>query len=73
MAINFFGFWITILENTDVYFKAVFLAIDLFSIIAIRNISGNKLNVNGIEVSSFFSECALFEYVIKREYVLTDK
>ena len=35
VAINFFGFWITILENTDIYFKAVFLAIDLFSIIAI--------------------------------------
>ena len=38
------------------------------------HISGNKLNVDGIEVSSFCSECALFEYhVIKREYVLTDK
>ena len=37
------------------------------------HISRNKLNVDGIEVSSFCSECALFEYVIKREYVLTDK
>ena len=31
------------------------------------------MNVDGIEVSSFCSECALFEYVIKREYVFTDK
>ena len=31
------------------------------------------MNVDGIEVSSFFSGCALFEYVIKREYVSTDK
>ena len=31
------------------------------------------MNVDGIEVSSFCSERALFEHVIKREYVLTDK
>ena len=44
MAINFVGFWITILENTDVYFKAVFLAIDLFSIIAIRSVISLEIN-----------------------------
>ena len=31
------------------------------------------MNVDGIEVSSFCSEWALFEYVIKREYVFTEK
>ena len=31
------------------------------------------MSVDVIEVSSFCSECALFEYVIKREHVLTDK
>ena len=31
------------------------------------------MNVDGIEVSSFSSECALFEYVIIREYVFTEK
>ena len=36
-------------------------------------ISGNNVNVDDIEMSSFCSECALFEYVIKREYILTDK
>ena len=42
---NFFvGFWITILENTDVYFKSVFLAIDLFSIIAIRSVISLEIN-----------------------------
>ena len=74
MAINFVGFWIS-------FGKYRCLLQGCFS----RNrsfhhyryskchISGNKLNVDGIEVSSFCSECALFEYVIKREYVLTDK
>ena len=37
------------------------------------HISGNNVNIDGIEVSSFCSERALFEYVIKREYVFTDK
>ena len=31
------------------------------------------MNVEGIEVSSFCSGCALFEYVIRHEYVSTDK
>ena len=31
------------------------------------------MNVDGIEVSSLCPKCALFEYVIKREYVLTDQ
>ena len=31
------------------------------------------MNVNGEVVSPFCSECALLEYVIKREYVLTDE
>ena len=31
------------------------------------------MNVDGIEVSSFWSECALFECVLKREYIFTDK
>ena len=31
------------------------------------------MNVDGIEVSPFCSEHALFEYVIKREYVFTEK
>ena len=32
------------------------------------------MNVDGIEVSSFCSGCTLlFDYVIKREYVSTDK
>ena len=44
MTINFVGFWITILENTVVYFKAVFLAIDLFSIIAIRSVISLEIN-----------------------------
>ena len=29
------------------------------------------MNIDGIEVSYFCSVCALFEYVIKHEYVLT--
>ena len=44
MAINFVGFWITVLENTDVYLKAVFLTIDLFSIIAIRSAISLEIN-----------------------------
>ena len=31
------------------------------------------MNVDGIEVSPFCSECALFEYVIKCEYDFTEK
>ena len=67
MAINYFDFWMTILVNTDSTFKAVFLAIDRYSKC---NISGNNVNVDGIDASSFCSERAIFEYVIKREYVL---
>ena len=31
------------------------------------------MNIDGIEVSYFCSVYAVFEYVIKHEYVLTDK
>ena len=31
------------------------------------------MNIDGIEVSYFCSVYALFEYVIKHEYVLTDE
>ena len=37
------------------------------------HISGNNVNVDCIVVSLFCPGCALFEYVIKREYVSTDK
>ena len=37
------------------------------------HISGNNVNVHCIEVSLFCPGCALFEYVIKREYVSSDK
>ena len=75
MAINFFGFWITILENTGCLLQSCFSRNRSFRHYHYSkcHISGNKLNVDGIEVSSFCSECALFEYVIKHGYVLTDK
>ena len=50
----------------------LFFSQSIFSGLSLFEVS-YKLNVDGIEVSSFCSECALFEYVIKREYVLTDK
>ena len=69
--ISVFGsqFW----QIQTVYFKAVFLAIDLlaFSLFkVINNVNVNNVNVDGIEVSSFWSECALFECVLIREYIL---
>ena len=44
----------------------LFFSQSIFSGLSLFEVS-YKLNVDGIEVSSFCSECALFEYVIKRE------
>ena len=66
---NFGEYWLS-------SFKAVFLAIDVLVLslpYSKFHISGNNVNVDCIEVSSFCSGCALFEYVIKREYVFTEK
>ena len=75
MAINYFGFWITILANTDCPLQSCFSRNRSFQHYCSSkyHISGNNVNIEGIEVSYFCSVCALFEYVIKHEYVLTDK
>ena len=74
VAINYFGFWITILANTDGLFSKLFTRDRCFGIIAIQSvISGNNVNVACILVSLFCPGCALFEYVIKCEYISTDK
>ena len=75
VAINYFGFWITILANTDCLLSKLFFSQSMFWHYRYSkcHTSGNNVNVDGIEVSSFCSECALFEYVIKCEYVFTDK
>ena len=54
MAIKYFVFLITILANTDCLVQSDFS----------RN---RSFDMAGIQVSSFYSECALFENVIKRE------
>ena len=75
MAINYFGLWIAILAKLQTVLQSCFTRNRPFRHYRYSkcHISGNNVNVDGIEVSSFCSECALFEYVIKREYVLTDK
>ena len=75
VAINYFGFWITILANTGrSIFKAVYWRSMFWHYRYSKcHISGNNVNVDCIEVSLFCPGCALFEYVIKREYVSTDK
>ena len=75
MMINFVGFWITILANTDCPFQSCFSRNRSFQHYRYSkyHISGNNVNIDGIEVSHFCSVCALFEYVIKHKYVLTDK
>ena len=75
IAINYFGFCIAILANTDCQLRSCFTRSRCFQHYRYSKclISGNNVNVDGIEVSSFCSECALFEYVIKHEYVITDK
>ena len=75
VAINYFGFCIKISANTDCLLSKLFFSQSMFWCYHISkcHISGNNVNVDFIEMSLFCSGCALFEYVIKREYVFTDK
>ena len=78
VAINYFGFWITILANTDGLFSKLFIRVYSRSMFwhyrySKCHFSGNNVNDDCIEVSLFCPGCALFEYVIKREYLSTDK
>ena len=63
MAINYFGFWITILANTDCPLQSCFSRNRSFQHYCSSkyHISGNIVNIDGIEVSYFCSVCALFE------------
>ena len=63
------------MANTDCLLSKLFFSQSVFWHYRYSkcHISGNNVNVDGIELSSFCSECALFEYVMKREHVFTDK